>query len=588
MPISSCCARVSYRSRWPGPAPPDTVRLRAPARRRLLTCVVAVPHDVNIPGSQADPEAVLATLLDLRSRIAGICDAYHGIVRDSEAAAFTIVFGWPHSRESDVLNAVIAARQLVRGRAGGPAGRSPHQPLPLGVGVATGEVVTTPGTEAPFLLGDLAERAGALARAASQGQVLVAPSTWQLISHAAHGSRAPAGTTLPGDHSAAIALGDVDADAASIRRRWEGPYIGRQAELGLLDDAFNAVRIRGAGQLVTLLGEPGIGKTRLSLEFERLVRSDAIVLRGRCRLYDEGIPYRPFQEIIERAAGGAAPDEWLMSIGVGQEVRDVILAVLGRGQERTGGQTHWAIGRVMAAITQRLPAVVIVDDVQHASPEVLDLLEALAEPLRGMPVLMICLARPELLQARPDWVGGWHSARTLTLQPLGEAEIRLLLAQLIPEGADGADRGLPDATRSELVATAAGNPLFLEQLARHLQEKPGGQTSFPPALHGLLASRLDLLPQDERTLLERGAVEGDLFHLESVAAGPGPRKISRGQRAQPGPGTGCIDQAGSRRSGRRRRPRRPLGGRLPAPADPRDRLRHADQSRPGPAARAAC
>ena len=504
-----------------GPAPPDSVRLRAPARRRLLTCVVAVSHDVDMPGSQSDPEAVRATLLDLRSQIAGICDAYHGIVRDSEAAAFTIVFGWPHSRESDVLNAVIAARQLVRGRAGGPAGRSPHQPLPLGVGVATGEVVTTPGTEAPFLLGDLAEQAGALARTASQGQVLVAPSTWQLVSHAAHGSRAPAGTTLPGDHSAAIVLGDVDAGAASIRRRWEGPYIGRQAELRLLDDAFNAVRIRGAGQLVTLLGEPGVGKTRLSLEFERVVGPDAIVLRGRCRLYDEGVPYRPFQEIIERAADGAAPHEWLMSIGVGQEVRDVILAVLGRGQERTGGQTHWAIGRVMAAITQRFPAVVIVDDVQHASPEVLDLLEALAEPLRGVPVLMICLARPELLQARPGWVSGWRSASTLTLQPLGEAESRLLLAQLIPEGADGADRGLPAATRNELVATAAGNPLFLEQLARHLRENPGGQTSFPPALHGLLASRLDLLPEDERTLLERGAVEGDLFHLESVAAGPG-------------------------------------------------------------------
>ena len=507
-----------------GPGPPHAVRLRAPARRRLLTCVVAVPHDVNMPGSQSDPEAVRATLLDLRPRIAGICEAYHGIVRDGETAAFTIVFGWPHSRESDVLNAVIAARQLVRGRAGGPAGRSPHQPLPLGVGVATAEVVTTPGTEAPFLLGDLAEQAGALARAASQGQVLVAPFTWQLVSHAAQGSRAPAGTTLAGDHSAAIALGDVDADAAPIRRRWEGQYIGRQAELGLLDDAFNAVRIRGAGQLVTLLGEPGIGKTRLSLEFERLVRPDAIVLRGRCRLYDEGIPYRPFQEIIEQAAGGAAPDEWLMSIGVGQEVRDVVLAVLGRGQERTGGQTHWAIGRVMAAITQRLPAVVIVDDVQHASPEVLDLLEALAEPLPGMPVLMICLARPELLQARPGWVGGWRSARTLTLQPLGEAEILLLLAQLIPEGADGADRGLPATTRSELVATAAGNPLFLEQLARHFQEKPGGQTSFPPALHVLLASRLDLLPPDERTLLERGAVEGDLFHLESVTAGPGPER----------------------------------------------------------------
>ena len=519
-----------------GPAPPDTVRLRAAARRRLLTCVVAVPHDVNRPGSQPDPEAVRATLLDLRSQIAGICDAYHGTVRDSDAAAFTIVFGWPHSRESDVLNAVVAAWQLVRGRTGGPAGRSAHQPLPLGVGVATGEVVTTPGAEAPFLLGDLAERAAALARAARQGQVLVAPSTWPLVSHAAHGSPAPAGTTYPGDHAAAVALDDIDAHATSIRRRWEGPYIGRTAELGLLDAAFSAVRDRGAGQLVTLLGEPGVGKTRLSLEFERLVRLDAIVLRGRCRLYDEGVPYRPFREIIEQAAGGVAPDQWLMSIGVGQEVRDVVLAVLGRGQERTGGQAAWAIGRVMAAITQRFPAVVIVDDVQHAAPEVLDLLEALAEPLQSMPVLMICLARPELPQDRPGWGRGWRRAATLTLPPLGDAESRLLLAQLIPEGAGAADRGPPAATRSELVATAAGNPLFLEQLARHLQENPDGQTAFPPALHGLLASRLDQLPPDERTLLEHGAVEGDLFHLESVAAGPGPG----GSAAIRGPG---LDRA---------------------------------------------
>ena len=506
-----------------GSAPPDTVRLRAPARRRLLTCVVAVPSSVNMPGSQPDPEAVRAILLDLRSRIAGVCGAYHGIVRDGEAAAFTVVFGWPHSRENDALNAVVAARQLVRGRAEpGPAEGSPHQPLPLGIGVATGEVVTTPDSQASFLLGDLAERAGALARAAGQGQVLVAPSTWQLVSHAAHGSRGPAGTTLAGDHSAAMALGDVDADAASIRRRWGGPYIGRQAELGLLADTFNAVRIRGAGRLVTLLGEPGVGKTRLSLEFERLAVPEAIVLRGRCRLYDEGVPYRPFQEIIERAADGAEPGEWLMGMGVGHEVRDVILAMLGRTQERTGGQIHWAIGRVMAAITQRFPAVIIVNDVQHASPEVLGLLEALAEPLRGLPVLMMCLARPELPRGHPGWVSGWDSARTLTLPPLGDAESRLLLAQLIPDDADGSARRLPAATRSELVATAAGNPLFLEQLARHLQEKPGGQTSFPPALHGLLASRLDLLPPDERTLLERGAVEGDLFHLESVAAGPGP------------------------------------------------------------------
>jgi DNA-binding SARP family transcriptional activator len=490
-----------------GPVPPGTAALRTTARRRLLTCVVAVPRGVNAPGRQADPEAVRSVLLDLRSQIAGICAAYHGTVRDGEAAAVTIVFGWPRSRENDALNAVAASGRLVRGR------------LPLGVGVATGEAVTMAGAAAPLLLGDLAERAGALARVAGQGQVLVAPSTWQLVSHAAHGTPASAETAFPGDRSAAIALADVDADAASIRRRWEGPYIGREADLGLLEGAFDVARARSAGQQVTILGEPGVGKTRLSLEFERLARPDAIVLRGRCRLYDEGVPYRPFQEIIERAADGVAPDDWLVRIGVSAEVREVVLAVLGRSQERTGGQTHWAIGRVMAAITQQFPAVVIVDDVQHASPEVLDLLEALAEPLRGTPVLMICLARPELLQTRPGWGTGWRSATTVTLRPLGEAESRMLLDRLIAEG-----DGLSAATRNEVITTAGGNPLFLEQLARHLREKPDGGASLPPALHGLLASRLDLLPDDERALLELGAIEGDVFHLESVAAGPGPER----------------------------------------------------------------
>ena len=550
MPMSLCCARVSCRGRWPAPAPPDTVRLRAPARRRLLTCLVAVPHDVNMPGSQSDPEAVHATLLDLRSRIAGICDAYHGIVRDSEAAAFTIVFGWPHSRESDVLNAVVAARQLVGGQIGRPAGRSPHQPLPLGVGVATGEVVTTPGTGAPFLLGDLAEQAGALARAASRGQVLVASSTWQLVSHAAHGSRAPAGTALPGDHSAAIVLGDVDADAASIQRRWEGPYIGRQAELGLLDDAFNAARIRSAGQFVTLLGEPGVGKTRLSLEFERVVRPDAIVLRGRCRLYDEGVPYRPFQEIIEQAADGAAPDEWLMSIGVGQEVRDVILAVLGRGQERTGGQTHWAIGRVMAAITQRFPAVVIVDDVQHASPEVLDLLEALAEPLRGMPVLMICLAETGTTAGPPGLGKRLALGQDDDVAAAGRSREPPAACPAHPRGCR---RRGPRATgrRQERTGRHCSWESVVSRTARPASPgKPRRPDIIPPALHGLLASRLDLLPEDERTTPRaRGRRGGSL--PPGVGRGRSwPGKISRDQRAQPGPGAGCFDQAGSRRPGR--------------------------------------
>ena len=383
---------------------------RVTARRRMLTCVVAVPHGTAVSGGHADPEAVRAVLLDLRSQIVRVSAACHGTVRDSDAAAFTIIFGWPGSREDDVMNAVAAASQLVGGWPGWPAEPGLRPALPLGIGVATGEVVTAPGADAPLLLGELAEQAGALARAARAGQVLVAPSTWQLISHAADGSPAAADAGFAGAGQDVMALTAVDADAASIQRTWEGPYIGREADLGLLDSAFGAVRQAGGGRLVTVLGEAGIGKTRLSLEFERLARPDAVVLRSRCRLYDEDIPYRSVQEILEQAAGGAAPEEWLARIGVGADVSEVILAVLGRSQERTGGQVRWAISQVMAAITRHIPAVVIFDDVQHAPPELLDLLDALAVPLRGMPVLLLCLARPELQQTRPGWAASWRPA----------------------------------------------------------------------------------------------------------------------------------------------------------------------------------
>jgi DNA-binding SARP family transcriptional activator len=513
-----------------GLVPPAPPRARATARRSLLTCVIAVPQQFSARGRSADPEAVHAVLLHLQQRIAAAAAACHGTVREGDAAAFTIVFGWPRARENDALNAIAAAGQLVLD---GPGG---HQPLPLGIGVATGEVVTTGDQDAPLLLGELAERAGALARAADRGQALIAPSTWQLVSHAAHGAPAPAQTAGPGDHSPAMVLTGVEAGAAPIRRQWEGPYVGREADLSRLGGAFEAVRGRRAGQLVTVLGEPGVGKTRLSLEFGDLVQPDAIVLSGRCRLYDDSVPYRPFQEIIERAAGGVALAEWLARTGVSAQARQVILAVLGLSQGRTGGQAHWAIGQVMAAITRHFPAIVIIDDVQNAGPEVLDLVAALAEPMRGLPVLMICLARPELLLTRPGWGSSWSSATTQTLAPLSTADSRLLLAQLIAAGGGRAPAGLPVAPTDEVVATAAGNPLFIEHLARHLRERPDRQVSFPPALHGLLASRLDLLPADERTLLERGAIEGDVFHLESVAAG-----LRRGQSpALTGPG---LDRA---------------------------------------------
>jgi tetratricopeptide (TPR) repeat protein len=475
-----------------------------------VTCVAAVPQPGDRGPVPADPEAARAGLLSLRDRMSGVCAEFHGALRDGTAGAVTGVFGWPVAREDDALKAVAAAAAIAAAP-GGP---------PPGVGVATGEAVAPPDVHAPFLFGDLAEQAVALARRARPGQVLLAAPAWRLVAHAAQGSPA---TGL------AMALAGIDLSAAAVRRSRGGPYLGRDAELGVLTRALASVAASRAGQLVTVTGEPGTGKTRLSLEFERLARPGAVVLRGRCRPPGEDVPYRPFQEIIEQAAAGGRPADWLARAGVATGAAQAVLAMLGQGPQRTSGPLPWAIGQVLAAVTGPHPAVLIIDDVQHAAPEVAGLLDELAGQLHEVPVLLVCLARPELRQAQPNWGRGWEQAATLALGPLDDTHSRALLAWLAapPGGAGRAADGDPDGelpavTRDRVIATAGGNPLFLEQLARHLREQPDGQVTVPPALQGLLASRLDLLSATERTVLERGSIEGDVFHQEAVGARPGP------------------------------------------------------------------
>jgi DNA-binding SARP family transcriptional activator len=486
----------------PGPAPAPEA-----ARRRPVTCVAAVPPQAGGGLAPADPEAVRTVLLSLQARMSGAVAEFHGALHDGSAGAVTGVFGWPVAREDDVLKAVAAAAAI----AAVPDGLAP------GVGVVTGEAVAPPEAGAPFLFGDLAEQAAALARRAGPGQVLVAAPAWQLVAHAAQGSPAAEGT--------AVALASIDPSAAAVRRSAGGPYLGRDAELGLLSRALASVAASQAGQLITVTGEPGAGKTRLSLEFERLARPGAVVLRGRCRPPGEDVPYRPFQEIIEQASAGSRPADWLARTGVTAGAVQAVLAMLGHGQQRTSGPLPWAIGQVLAAVAGPHPAVLVIDDVQNAAPEAAELLDGLAAPLQQVPVLVVCLARPELQQVLPLWGRGWEQAATVALRPLDETHSRALLARLTgPPGAAAGDidGGLPAGTANQVIATAGGNPLFLEQLTRHLREQPGSQVTVPPALHGLLASRLDLLSTAERTILERGAIEGDVFHQEAVASGRGP------------------------------------------------------------------
>lgn len=480
------------------------------ARRRQVTCLVVEPAGNELT-ARLDPEALQRFLLDLQDLVRGVCDRLDGTARETSAGEITTVFGWPRAHEDDALRAVLTAAELR----GAPAGSR------LRFGVATGEVVT-PGPGVPLVLGDAAAWAHRLARSARPGQVLLASSTWALVRDSADG-------TISRD--SAVVLGSVHADAVAIRRRRGGPLIGRGTELNLLLEAYERATATRTCQLVTVLGEPGVGKTRLSRELARRLGGRATVLRGACPLYDRPLTYWPLREIVRAGAGEGDVTEWVVDLGLDRAVAERIAATFGLTDVAAAEETRWAFRRLVAALAERGPVVLVIDDIHAARPELLEVLDQLAD-LPDASVLLVCLARPELLETFATWGSGRTTATTVALRPLNEASSRDLVLRLTATS-DQDSSAIHDATMVErVVRTAGGNPLFLEQLFRHLAERPDQVGEIPPGLQALLTARLDLIPATERDALERGAVEGETFHLEPVLAmGPDP-DASPGVRRQ--------------------------------------------------------
>ena len=255
-----------------------------------------------------------------------------------------------------------------------------------------------------------------------------------------------------------------------------------------------------------MIGEPGIGKSRLARELAARLHGRAAVLEGHCPAYGLGVTYWPVRRWSSRPRRGGrsrrSPPRW-------RTVRppQPVAGTLGLGESPPGEATPWAFRRLFAAISQQTPLVLQFEDVHWAEPPLLDLIDDLAARLTDAPVLLLCLARPEILAARPNW-----AESALRLGPFNDADSRRLLAARL---------GLSDTQRSAVAQRAGGNPLFLEQLAVHMAEH---ETSLPPALHALLAARLDLLAPRERALLDTAAVEGARYHLGGARAYMSPTK----------------------------------------------------------------
>jgi DNA-binding SARP family transcriptional activator/tetratricopeptide (TPR) repeat protein len=477
------------------PRPPTARAPVAHDARRRVTCVfsqLAVPDALY----GLEPETLRTMLERYHDGVRAVCARHGGTVTELRSDAVLVAFGIPAAHEDDAQRALRAATEL------GARSAELVPGMRTRCGVSTGDVVA-PAREdaAAAVIGEAVADAERLARRAADGEVLISESTWRLVRHAARTSALTDG---------AFVLDALDPDAPAIRRRLDRPLIGRDEEIGRLRDTLAHVVAERAPHVVTILGEPGIGKSRLVAELAAIAREHATVLTGRCPAYGDGVTYWPLREIVLQAAGDRSLDDLAAVLGLAPAVARRLGSAARVEHGEAGDETRSAFLQLIVALARTHPLVVIVDDVHWAEPALLDLLLDVGARLSDTPALLVCVARPDLLEARPGWASRIAHASTLTLGPLSPAASAALLGEVA-----GGDLGPDDERR--IAAAAGGNPLFLEQLVAYVGEQRSTD-ALPPAIHALLAARLDRLDAGERSALALGAVAGDSFEAASVHA----------------------------------------------------------------------
>ena len=454
-------------------------------QRKTVTVVFCDLTGSTELGESTDPEALRALLARYFERMKGIVEAHGGSVEKFIGDAVMAVFGVPVAHEDDALRACRAAIEMRDALPDlGIAGR---------IGVNTGEVVT--GTEERLATGDAVNVAARLEQVAQPGEVLIGEETLGLVRTAVEvgdGRR----LELKGK-AEQVPAWPLLAVTGEVERRFATLMVGRETELRRLRDAFRQAVHDRSCQLFTVLGSAGVGKSRLAAEF--LANIEGRVVRGRCLSYGDGITYWPVVEILKQL--GTLPEG-----DPGQPLR----SLLGESEmPAAADEIAWGFRKLLEQEAQERPLVCLLDDLHWAEETLLDLVEHIADLARDAPLLLLCMARPELLERRPSWGGGKWNATTVLLEPLDAAETERLITEL---------GGIDDELRERILQAAEGNPLFLEEMIGLLRDSGGVEVEVPPTILALLAARLDQLDPAERSVLERGSVEGRTFHRGAVAA----------------------------------------------------------------------
>jgi len=523
-----------------------------PQERKVVTVLFADIVDSSATTRSYDAEVLRAALARMFARTREILVAHGATVEKFIGDAVMAVFGVPVAHEDDAERAVRAALSLRADVSGDRADGRPG--FTLRIGINTGEVVTGDGEGAEFLVtGGPVIVAARLEESAAHGEILVGPLTRDITrGRVKYGPVRTIETKGMGPIEVAAAESLAGPGAASGHTA--SPFVGREAEMRLLDDVHRRVASTGRPHLVTVYGDAGMGKTRTALEFLRRLDPMEPIARAACLPYGHAITYWPLQELIRgeaaitpadgrdaarakietRVAGMAGLDD-LESRAIARELSALALADADTPQSdltSDARRRELALGmtRYLEARLGSTPGTIVLEDLHWAEEPFLALLEELIEQLHA-PLLLLCLARPDLLERRPTWGAGRTNAMAIALEPLEVSETEKLVRALL---AGGSDRPV-----NEIVARTEGNPLFVEEYV-HMLVDQGSRATVPPTLQGVIAARIDATTPAVKRLLHQASVIGRDFWLDALPTTPSGADVSEAERR------GLISRRGRR------------------------------------------
>ncbi len=538
---ANCGEENAERSRLCGMCgAPLAVVARVQESRKTVTIVFADPKPKTESGEPLSPEVLRDVMSRYFDEMRRALEKHGGTVEKFIGDAVMAVYGLPVRHEDDAVRAVRAALDM---QAALPAlneefARTWGVRLMNHIGVNTGEVIAGDASLGQRLVtGDAVNVAARLEQAAGPAEVIIGELTYRLAKHQAEVESIPPltlkGKTEPVPAYRLLAVRDRAVETASQA----APFVGREAEMARLSEALADTEGRRVSRLLAVVGDAGVGKSRLIKEFAERAGEGARVVRGRCLPYGDGITFWPLAEVAREAAAIAADDSPEAAVaklaalleregsaaGERAAVVDRVAAAIGLSTTQFPvAELFWGARKLLEALARVRPLVVLVDDIHSAEQTFLDFLDHLVEAIREAPVLLLCSARHELLEGHAEWSES-HSGELVVLEPLSEADSGLIIEQLLGQA------GLDPRVVGRITAAAEGNPLFVEQMVSMLIDsgtlrREGGtwaaaaasEISVPPTIHALLAARFDSLGPDERGVLEPASVIGLSFPLPAL------------------------------------------------------------------------